>query len=386
MATDALDLPRLSELNLDSLRARMIATVNLGLVPGDPLFLDAEMGGLWGDIEGVVALELDEFYDLADEVARAVLPATAYGQWLDGWALSLGLERKDEARAGGVVTFTGTPGATIPAGFPVTTIAPANGEAIAFQTIASGEIPGGGSVDLDVTAVDAGSSGNVGAGTVTEPAYGLPGVTGVNNAERMTGGADVETDQALSGRVRDSFAGTFGSGTVDDYRRWGLAWPGVGYVTVDPLWDGAGTVRVFITDTNNDPMPTSAIDGLQAQLDPVPGEGRGLAPIGHTVTVATPSAADVTSSATILFRDGYSLDGTGGTIASGPTIKAALARYVNGLDTGADVIYNAALAAMMTASPGVLDVQDLLLNAAATDVAIAGDEVAAMDEADITLT
>lgn len=372
------DRPRLTGEDLDRIRARLSARANLGVDPASPAFLDAILGSIFGDLEGPAALELDEFYDFVEVVARATIPATSFGEWLDDWAESLGLERRDEAFAGGVLRFTGTPGSEIAAGQQVTTVTEGDEDPVAVQVIAGGIIDGTGSIDLDATAVVAGSAGNVPAGTLVRPALEIDGVSAVTNPNAMTGGADVENDEQLNGRVRDALAGDVGAGTQADYRRWGMAWPGVGHVTVRPVARGAGTVDVFITDLNNDPMPAAAVDGLQAQLDPVTGEGLGLAPIGHDVLVLTPSAFAVAIAATLEFDEGYTLDGTAGTRAKRAELEAALARYVNGLDVGAPVIRDKVVAALVDVR-GVTKTTALTLNGGAGDLAVPADEVATID-------
>jgi uncharacterized phage protein gp47/JayE len=342
------DRPTLTGEDLDRIRARLVAHVNLGLDPRSPAFLDAIMGSIFGDLEGPAALALDQFYDFAEVIARAVIPTTSFGVWLDDWALSLGLERKDEAFAGGTVTFTGTNGTAILTGQQVTTTTGPEGDPIAFQVDApGGTIGGGGTLDLPVTAVTAGSTGNVAAGTITIPTPSIAGVSAVTNAAAMTGGADVEDDEQLNLRVREALSGDVGSGTVADYVRWGKAYPGVGFVTVVPVGRGPGTVDVYITDLNNDPMPPSGVAGLQAQLDPVTGQGLGLAPIGHDVLVLTPGTFAVTVVATVTHDTGYTLDGTGGTRATRALITAAIRRYVDGLPVGSDVLRNKVVAAIV---------------------------------------
>lgn len=374
------DRPQLTGETLDRIRARMAARVNLGLDPRSPAFLDAIMGSIFGDLEGPAALALDQFYDFAEIVARAVIPTSSFGVWLDDWAESVGLERRDEAFAGGTVTFTGTNGSTIATGQQVTTTTGPDGDPIAFQVVAGGTVSGG-AVDLTVTAVEAGSAGNVSAGTVTIPSPSIAGVSAVTNALAMTGGADVEEDDSLSLRVREVLSGETGSGTVADYVRWGKEQPGVGFVTVRPIARGAGTVDVYITDLNNDPMPSPAVAAFQLVLDPVTGQGLGLAPIGHDVLVLTPAATAVTVTATVSHHAGYSLTGTAGTRATSALITAAIRRYIDGLPVGDDVVRNKVVAAIVDVvgvdNVVTTGVGNLTINGATTEtVAIASGNVA----------
>lgn len=235
----------------------------------------------------------------------------------------------------------------------------------------------GGRRSLAVRALDAGAVGNVPAGAISLLLSPVAGVTAVTNVAGTLGGADVETDDAYRDRLLLELSGTQGSGTVTDYQRWALAHPGVGFVTVEPVWNGAGTVRVVITDPENDPCPTSTVDGLQALLDPVAGEGRGQAPIGHTVTVATVSSVAIAVAATVTHRDGYSLDGGATSVATRAAIEAALAAYIEGLAPGEDVILNR-VESLFFSVEGVYNVAGVTLNGTAADVVIGGLQVSAL--------
>jgi uncharacterized phage protein gp47/JayE len=134
-----------------------------------------------------------------------------------------------------------------------------------------------------------------------------------------------------------------GAGNIGDYQRWALAYPGVGYASVFPLWNGPGTVRVIITDPRNGPVPPAVVTGLQVELDPVTQQGRGLAPIGANVTVATPTSLAINVAATpspagVRHRKGYSLDGGAGTKVTRARIESALREYVDALRPGEDVM------------------------------------------------
>lgn len=375
------DRPVLTGEDLDRIRARMAANVNLGIDPTSPAFLDAIMGAIFGDLEGPAALELDRAYDFAEVVARAVIPSTSFGVWLDDWAESLRLHRRDEAFAGGTATFTGTTGAVVATTQQVATATGPAGDPIAFQVTGGGTIGAGGTLDLAVTAVVAGSAGNVQAGTVTVPQPAITGVTAVTNAAAMTGGADVEDDERLRGRVVESIGGDVGSGTISDYVRWLKERPGIGYVTVRPAARGPGTVDAYITDFDNKPMPSAAVAAAQADIDPVPGQGLGRAPIGHNVLILTPGSFAIAVTATIQHDTGYTLDGTAGTRATRANIVAAITRYINTLATGDDIVRNKVVAAIVDVK-GVANVTTsgagaLTINAATTEtVVVAASDVA----------
>ena len=357
----------------------MMADANAGLGPDDPAFLDTTPGGFLWDLSGASVLEIERLWDaVGTEMIAACFPAYAWGTYLDEHALTLGMVRKDAVRAVGEVTFVGTVGTLIAVGTEVSTLQTTpEGEPISFETTEAGTLPAGGTLTLDVQAAEAGTEGNVAAGTIALLQSPLDGISSVTNAQPTLGGADIESDERLRDRVLLAYSGSQGSGTITDYMAWSLAYPGVGFVTVTPQATGAGTVGVVITDANNRPVPAATVNGLQAQLDPVIGEGRGQAPIGAKVTVSTPTTLAVNVAADLTLELGYSLDGAGGTINVTEDVTAALKAYVDRLAPGDDVVRYHAMSQVFDV-PGVADVVTFTLNGSAANVVVASNQVAVM--------
>lgn len=368
----------------DMRRARMLARANLGIDPGSAAWLDNRLGSIFGDLEIPAALELDEALDSVELVARAAIPLNAFGELLDDWAESVGLERRDAAQAGGFVTFGGDNGTTINPGQRVTTApAAADADPVAFEVITGGDVAGG-VAELEIRAVSAGAAGNVATGAISQLAAGIPGITSVTNEEPTTGGSDIEEDDALLPRVLDALAGPLGNGTKADYRRLLLGRPGVGFVTVIRAARGPGTVDVYVTDLNNDPLAPAALADLQAWLDPVGGEGEGEAPLEHDVLVLTPTGTAVDVVTDAVYASGYSADGASGTLAVGDKVEAAIRAYVNGLGVGDDVVRVHLIRAIASVR-GVANITTLTINGSgAGDLAIAADHTAIADDVTVT--
>lgn len=223
-------------------------------------------------------------------------------------------------------------------------------------------------VALPVEAVEPGTKGNVAARAITSVDTPNPDIDDVINPLPMTGGLEEETDEALRDRILAEFEGQ-GGGNQNDYQRWALTEPGVGKVFVNPVWDGPGTVQVVVMTEAGDPVSQATIDSLQQTLDPVPGKGSGLAPIGATVTVQTPVQILIDVAGSVTFRDGYSLDGTGGTTPTREEIVTALRDYIDSLDVGEDVIYDHVKAQFFTVE-GVYTVAGVTVNGGTVDIPI----------------
>ena len=116
-------------------------------------------------------------------------------------------------------------------------------------------IPESGSVVVEVTAVEAGKESNTKKNTVVFSLTSIKGLSTVNNPADITGGTDVEGDEDLRERIEEENfrdGATF-VGNDADYIRWAKEVVGVGDCIVVPTWDGPGTVKLIIVDSNGEP-------------------------------------------------------------------------------------------------------------------------------------
>ncbi|HEK5039664.1 TPA: baseplate J/gp47 family protein, partial [Clostridioides difficile] len=81
----------------------------------------------------------------------------------------------------------------------------------------------------------------------------------------------------------------------------------VGGVKVYPVWNGGGTVKLVIINSNFKVPSTDLVNLVQEEIDPLQnqGEGLGLAPIGHRVTVEGVTSTTINISAEITYKNGY---------------------------------------------------------------------------------
>ena len=245
----------------------------------------------------------------------------------------------------------------------------------------------GGAWALTVLADEEGPDGNVPAGSITIPESPLDVLTSITNPYALTGGADVQDDESYRRRLLAALrASAIAASTVADLERMALDEPSVGFALVEPLWNGANTARIVVTDHENDPMPSDIVTALQTRIDPIPAEGRGEALIGLAVTVTTTTGVAIVVVATVTPRDGYSLDGTGGTIPIRQSIKESVAAYINGLVPGEDVVFNHVRGTFFE-EQGVFDVPTLTVNAGTSNVTISATQSATINiTTGITLT
>lgn len=219
-------------------------------------------------------LALAQVYIDIEDIERRTSLATAGGSDLDQLGVLYGIDRTSAARATGTLHFTGASGSVISTGYSVTTGGP---NPIAVHTLAGGTIPVGGTLDLDAEAVDAGSAGNLVAGTLTYLTSPPPtGVTAVTNAADFTGGTDIQEDgapdQYLTGYRADirNLANVRGEGGADKHlRKWTRSVAGVGRVRVVDAYPTNGWVTIVLVGTDMLPASSSLILSVEDfLLDP----------------------------------------------------------------------------------------------------------------------
>ena len=138
----------------------------------------------------------------------------------------------------------------------------------------------------------------------------IEGLTSANITEILVPGEDEETDESLRKRYFDSLESQAFGGNIADYKDKVSKINGVGGVKVYPIWNGGGTVKLVIIDSTFDKPSDTLVNEVQTIIDPVQnqGEGVGIAPIGHIVTVSGVDEIIINITSNITLRAGYAWD------------------------------------------------------------------------------
>ena len=127
--------------------------------------------------------------------------------------------------------------------------------------------------------------------------------------ELLIPGEDEESDDSLRDRYLKSFDTKAYGGNVDDYLNKTNGLPGVGSTKVTPVWNGGGTVKLTILNSEFNKASSALVESVQTAIDPTgDATGVGIAPIGHVVTVDTVSEVVCNIATSIVFQEGYSFD------------------------------------------------------------------------------
>jgi len=136
----------------------------------------------------------------------------------------------------------------------------------------------------------------------------IDGLTTAALAEILIPGEDEEETEDFRSRYFATLSTKSFGGNKADYIEKVNTVSGVGGVKVYPVWNGGGTVKLVIINSDYGKATTTLIDTVQTMVDPTinRGGGDGLPPIGHIVTVETVTETKVDLTFNITYQEGYS--------------------------------------------------------------------------------
>ena len=191
-------------------------------------------------------------------------------------------------------------------------------------------------------------------------------------------GEDEEETEALRNRYFASLTAEAFGGNKIDYKNKILSQNGVGGVKIysGAEWNGGGTVKAVIIDSEKGVPTFDLVNAVQTAIDPEAnqGEGIGLAPIGHFVTVIGAYDTKVNIETTLTYEAGQSW-------ASLKTkIEEAVDSYFKSLnetwqDSEKITVILARLESYILGVTGVLDIQNTTLNGKAENIVLDKDSL-----------
>lgn len=218
-----------------------------------------------------------------------------------------------------------------------------------------------------------GRAGNEFSGSMI-PVDHIRGLERFYAVELLIPGEDEEDTESLRERYIASFGSHSFGGNIDDYVEKTRAVPGVGAVRVTPAWDGGGTVKLTILDSEFNAAGEELIESVHALFDPNGGDGLGLAPIGHVVTVCAPGEVAVDVSCELVLEQGADIN------AVREAAREKLGEYLLELrrewaDKSSVVVRLTAVEARLMSVEGVVDVLGTKLCGVSGNLELVGGEV-----------
>ena len=302
-----------------------------------------------------VAAQLWGLYVQCDWVNRQCFPQTAQGEYLDLHAQLRGVERREATAAEGVLRFTvdaaGAADREIAAGTVCMTAGLTRFETIEAGTLEAGET----SVDIRARALEAGSAGNVAAGTILQMAVAPVGVSRCTNPAAFTGGTDREDDETLRARVLETYRRLPNGANAAFYQQGALSFDEVAAAAVIPRPRGVGSVDVVVSTAAGAPS-AELLEELEDYFE-------ARREIAVDVQVRAPEMETVDVTVQVAAEEGQDVQ------AVQDAVEAALRGWFDGRRLGQSVL-RAALGELVFHVEGVAN---YALTAPAADVAVEVD-------------
>ena len=143
-----------------------------------------------------------------------------------------------------------------------------------------------------LVAEEAGTASNIASGNLV-PASDISGLKRAEILEIVSYGEDEEDTENFRNRYFENIKAASFGGNIADYKEKCNALNGVGGCRVTPAWNGGGTVLLKLISSSYNTVSGTRIAEIQEEIMPLefPSQGKGIAPIGHNVTV---QSVDVT--------------------------------------------------------------------------------------------
>lgn len=297
-------------------------------------------------------------------------PEYAWGDWLDLHGAQVHVTRHAENHASGYVTILGEPGTIIEAGTVFCVPATDTQEAIEFATDERVELAQEPAV-IPITAVESGTRSNVTAGTITIMSKPLNGIVSITNESEVTGGTEQEDDESYYERIHAEYEGAESYvGNDSDYIRWAKEVDGIGDCIVDPAWDGPGTVKLVLVDSNGRPANKQLRDAVYEHIVSPSDRSKRLLPTGDAaLTVAAAKTKSMAYACT-----GMVLSGITVAEAESAFKQAVLSLYTKAKAEGM-LKYND-VRPLLSQISGVEDFEDFTINSGHGNIPLDTDEYA----------
>jgi uncharacterized phage protein gp47/JayE len=199
-------------------------------------------------------------------LSRQLFYDTADAEYLARWASMFIGEKIPASSATGTATFIAEVGSVIAADTLLQAL-----DGVRYKVDAE-VIVSASPVTISVTALEPGENGNRSVGQALSLVSPISGVQPAATVVVMSGGSDIEQDEAYRARLAYRIKNPPQGGSKSDYVRWALEVPGVTRAWAYPLELGAGKITIrFVRDNDGSGasvIPDSAeVAAVQAYID-----------------------------------------------------------------------------------------------------------------------
>lgn len=212
----------------------------------------------------------------------------------------------------------------------------------------------------------------------------IDGLAVATLTELLIPGEDEETDDDLRTRYLAVSNDVAFAGNIEDYKEKTKALDGVGSVKVIPVWNGGGTVKLIILNSDYNVASNVLIEKVQEAICPqLTDEGTGLAPIGHKVTIVTTTETKINIKTSITLASSFVFE----TVEK--RIKEALDNYLLELrktweDSKSLIVRISQIESTVLNVEGVLDVSSTTVNGQASNLEIPQEHIPVLGNVEVS--
>ncbi|GAA0717243.1 baseplate J/gp47 family protein [Clostridium malenominatum] len=181
--------------------------------------------------------------------------------------------------------------------------------------------------------------------------------------ETIQEGQDIEEGEDLYNRFTEKIQNPTTSGNSNHYKQWAIEIPGVGDALVFPTWNGPGTVKVVIVDSNKARPSESIIKEARENIE-------NNKPIGAQVTVEGAVEKLINISARIELATSFNLS----TVQN--LFKKNVEEYFKSIAFKKSYLSYAQIGNLLINTDGVIDYSDLKVNGDVKNISFAQEEIA----------
>ncbi|MCI1999547.1 MAG: baseplate J/gp47 family protein [Clostridia bacterium] len=318
--------------------------------------VDKREGSVIYDAIAPAAIELAQMYTSLDTILNETFADTMTGDYLDKRVAERGLER--EAATYAVVK--GIFNTAVPIG---------NRFNLDSYNYTVTELISDADHSYKLACETSGNEPNGYTGTLVPIDY-VQGLTSAELTEILVPGEDEETDDDLRTRYFNSFGNQSFGGNRSDYKEKIDAIDGVGGCKAYRAAEGGGNVSIVIISSDYGVPSSTLVNTVQTAIDPVvnSGEGYGIAPFGHRVTVTAAGSTAINITCDITYASGWSADDAKSYIES--ILDAYFLELNKTWEDSTIVVRLSQIESRLIEFEGITDIENLKINDAAGNLVI----------------
>jgi len=312
---------------------------------------DKSVGSFFYDINRPVSDEIADIGLRTEEILKNGFALTAEGIYLDNKVAEQGIQRKPSTYSTVDVTVTGTPGASITEGDKVAS------DTISFTVSETAVLDDTGTATVMAVCDVPGKAGNVPVGAINRFPVTLSGLVSVVNKAPAVDGFDEETDEELRKRYFEKVSLPATSGSKYHYVMWAKEVSGVGDAKCIPLWNGNGTVKVIIINSEKGVASEELISEVAEHIE----ENR---PIGVDVTVESAAPLVIDISVSLVLANGVDIDN------AKQSISESITKYLQKNTFSSTYISYAQIGGCILSCDEVNDYSNLFVNSGTENIPV----------------